>query len=673
MGEVLPELGAVFWPVGTGDSSTVVVNESALIQVDLHDLAKADDDDTHEVPVVDLLVEALPRGTDGRPYLAVFVLTHADKDHCSGFEELLDQVTIGELWATPRLWREYADAGRAGAVQGRHRRSRKSRSAGSRRRRRPWPAARSRPAATASWWSATTPTTTSTPTPSCLTGSSPRRATASPRSTAWTSRGRFEAFIHAPFKDDCAEARNETSLSMQVTLTEDGGQDGKLLLFGDLAHDTIMKIFNYSEDQERERYLAWDLLLAPHHCSKKVMYVREDGKDVLKDDVLDAFRAARPRRRGRRVQQLPHPGSGRGREQPAAPQGGRPVPGDRRRGQLRVHDGMAQRGAPVAGRVRRRRVGRADPERQAWSSSRPGPRLRRPRRGRGAALRRWRQRRRLRAVAAGGPAGPPLSRTRGPAPSVSRPRPSRAGRRRRRRPPSVSAVTDGPGPRRAAAAGARRRQRRRDRGTGTRRTPRRARRFTISMDTSGLPPAPASGPRPGAVPGPGRDEVPVPAPGGLGAPRRWARTPHVQWGSHLCLYAAPSVEWVPSDGMDGFIERLSTWVVQAAAGTLDPDGQPLHPPVAYPSAGAGSWWYIPMSATEPRGLGTERSAGELGQPQVASRWRGAPSPVTASTSWSGSTGLTAYDRVLADGFSPFHGGRPLVVIPVAPDQRRTRV
>ena len=67
MGDVLPELGAVFWPVGTGDSSTVVVSEEVLIQVDLHDMAKADDDDTHEVPVVDLLAEALPEGRDGRP------------------------------------------------------------------------------------------------------------------------------------------------------------------------------------------------------------------------------------------------------------------------------------------------------------------------------------------------------------------------------------------------------------------------------------------------------------------------------------------------------------------------------------------------------------------------------------------------------------------------------
>ena len=89
--------------------------------------------------------------------------------------------------------------------------------------------------------------------------------------------------------DDCAAARNDTSLAMQVTLTEDGGKDGKMLLFGDLAYETIMKIFNYSEEHDREQYLEWNLLLAPHHCSKKVMYVREDGKDVLKTDILEVF------------------------------------------------------------------------------------------------------------------------------------------------------------------------------------------------------------------------------------------------------------------------------------------------------------------------------------------------------------------------------------------------
>ncbi|MGW3993195.1 ThiF family adenylyltransferase [Amycolatopsis sp. NPDC004772] len=66
--------------------------------------------------------------------------------------------------------------------------------------------------------------------------------------------------------------------------------------------------------------------------------------------------------------------------------------------------------------------------------------------------------------------------------------------------------------------------------------------------------------------------------------RRWAHSRHVNWGNVLCLYAAPSVEWIPADGMRGLVDRLLTWLGHAAAGTLDPDGQPLHPPVAFPTA-----------------------------------------------------------------------------------------
>ena len=58
-----------------------------------------------------------------------------------------------------------------------------------------------------------------------------------------------------------------------------------MLLLGDLAHDTIMKIVTYSEEHQREDRLAWDVLLAPHHCSKHVMY--QDGE--LQQDILDAF------------------------------------------------------------------------------------------------------------------------------------------------------------------------------------------------------------------------------------------------------------------------------------------------------------------------------------------------------------------------------------------------
>ncbi|AND15259.1 hypothetical protein [Rathayibacter tritici] len=106
--EGLPARGVVFWPVGNGDSTTVVVDDLVVLQVDLHDMAKADDEATPEVAVVDRLIEALPV-VDGVPYLATFALTHADEDHCLGFADLVDQARIGELWSTPRLWREYND------------------------------------------------------------------------------------------------------------------------------------------------------------------------------------------------------------------------------------------------------------------------------------------------------------------------------------------------------------------------------------------------------------------------------------------------------------------------------------------------------------------------------------------------------------------------------------
>ncbi|MGH3276103.1 MAG: ThiF family adenylyltransferase, partial [Streptosporangiaceae bacterium] len=57
--------------------------------------------------------------------------------------------------------------------------------------------------------------------------------------------------------------------------------------------------------------------------------------------------------------------------------------------------------------------------------------------------------------------------------------------------------------------------------------------------------------------------------------------------TQLCLYAAPSIEWVPADGMFGLIERLTVWLERAALGELDPDDQPLHPPVAYLSGATG--------------------------------------------------------------------------------------
>lgn len=66
---------------------------------------------------------------------------------------------------------------------------------------------------------------------------------------------------------------------------------------------------------------------------------------------------------------------------------------------------------------------------------------------------------------------------------------------------------------------------------------------------------------------------------------RWEDVPHVQWRHHLCLYQAPNLEWNPSDGMFGLVERLLSWLAKASLDELDPVGAPLHPPLAYPTLG----------------------------------------------------------------------------------------
>lgn len=284
----LPDRGLVFWPVGTGDSTTVVVDSEHVVQVDLHDMAMADEEDTNVAAVVDRLVDVLPQ-RDGVPYLAAFILTHADMDHCLGFADLLKSVAIGELWATPRLWREYTDHDLplCEDAEAFHKEA-KRRVAATKK-----AVAEGRAPASGDRIRVVGYDTDHD---KHAYSELPAEYLSYPGEAVATIDGddvsdRFDAFIHAPFKDDCAAERNDTSLALQVTLKADTGAEGHVLLLGDLAYETIKKIFEYSEAAGRAERLAWHVLLAPHHCSKKVMYVTEDGKEVLKQDVLDLLEA----------------------------------------------------------------------------------------------------------------------------------------------------------------------------------------------------------------------------------------------------------------------------------------------------------------------------------------------------------------------------------------------
>lgn len=272
----------IFWPVGCGDTTTIVVSEGEVIQIDINDKLMADEEGNEHIPIVDELEARLPQ-RDGRPYLSCFILTHPDLDHCRGFADLLKRVTIGEIWHTPRIFREYEDTQQLSddALAFRreaHRRAKRSiEAAGD-----PGSGDRVRIIGYASELF-----------------EPGKRYEGFPESEFYTRPGksitmldgrnaanRFNAFIHAPFKQSLADARNETSLAMQVVIGP--GNPIRGLFLGDLSYPSVMQVFEETHRHGNEDKLQWNVLLAPHHCSKKVMY--EDG--VLQQDVMDEFQAA---------------------------------------------------------------------------------------------------------------------------------------------------------------------------------------------------------------------------------------------------------------------------------------------------------------------------------------------------------------------------------------------
>jgi hypothetical protein len=248
------------------------------MQLDLHHLGSAGEKGDLHTPIVDRLVALLAR-VNGKPYLAVFILTHPDMDHCLGFKDLLKRVTIGELWFSPRVFWEYkkdlCDDAVAFLEEAKRRVQTTIRNGGA-------VGAGDRVRIIGY---------------SDLLEKDEYRGFPATRLTIpgnWIFdidggdfREIFRAFVHAPFKDDSAGERNETSIALQVTLLnpQAGGKSwGRVLLFGDLSYPTLKRIFDISKPET----LAWDMLLAPHHCSKSVMY----QDDELKQDILDDIEKA---------------------------------------------------------------------------------------------------------------------------------------------------------------------------------------------------------------------------------------------------------------------------------------------------------------------------------------------------------------------------------------------
>jgi beta-lactamase superfamily II metal-dependent hydrolase len=106
-----------FFPVGNGDMTLIETGSGRKILIDLNIRAAADDPDDDTPDVVSMLRERLKRDAGGMLYVDVLLVSHPDKDHCTGLQKLFhleppdewseqsDKIFIRELWSSPMVFR----------------------------------------------------------------------------------------------------------------------------------------------------------------------------------------------------------------------------------------------------------------------------------------------------------------------------------------------------------------------------------------------------------------------------------------------------------------------------------------------------------------------------------------------------------------------------------------
>ena len=104
-----------FFPVDNGDMTLVELESGRTILIDTNIRAAADNPDDPTRDVAEDLRKRLKRDDHGRLYVDVFLLSHPDKDHCSGLDNHFhlgkpanhtgDKIFIREIWSSPLIFR----------------------------------------------------------------------------------------------------------------------------------------------------------------------------------------------------------------------------------------------------------------------------------------------------------------------------------------------------------------------------------------------------------------------------------------------------------------------------------------------------------------------------------------------------------------------------------------
>lgn len=277
----------VFYPVGNGDTTQIVLSKGRRVLFDFCHREKAEDDDTPEIDLKARLKEDLKSAA--RDYFDVVAFTHADLDHIQGSTEFFElqhakkyqgegRIKIRELWVPAAMLLEEADKDHQTEEfvllrqEARHRLLEGKDIL-----------VFSKPQALADWLEPLLKA---------------RGESASARDHLFIDAGTIvpgftlakdgvEFFCHSPFIKHCDNGdiiRNSAALVFNVRFNADGATYDYLEI-GDAEYGDLEDIVTTTRYHKNDDRLTWDLFNIPHHCSYRALN-EDKGKNETEPTPL---------------------------------------------------------------------------------------------------------------------------------------------------------------------------------------------------------------------------------------------------------------------------------------------------------------------------------------------------------------------------------------------------
>lgn len=273
----------IFYPVGNGDTSQVILNNDRRVLFDFCHRNKAEDTDTPEIDLKKRLRQELKDA--GRSHFDVVAFTHADKDHIQGSTDFFwldhaskyqgaDRIKIKELWVPAAMVLESATNDQQSdefVILRQEARHRLLEGTGIR--------VFSRPQTLMNW---------------LVPKLKERGESPGARDHLFVDAGELvkgftldrdgvEFFCHSPFVKHCEDGdiiRNSAALVFNVRFKADGKQFDYLEV-GDAEWADLEDIVSITKYHKNEDRLKWDLFNIPHHCSYLALSDTKGDKETV--------------------------------------------------------------------------------------------------------------------------------------------------------------------------------------------------------------------------------------------------------------------------------------------------------------------------------------------------------------------------------------------------------